>query len=432
MKLPLTASLLLCAAATAAQAAKFSLADVQRVTNVAGASVGNKFIVEVSDAANIPTKRDGETAHQLLYRTLEERKISYDVHDEFNVPGIFVGASLTLTDSKDVANLLGAPGVLFIHPVRTYSRPVPVASKKASPGDAGLPDPESTHIDTGVSKLHAQGIFGKGVKIGILDTGVDYTHPFLGPGFGPGHKIAGGYDFVGDAYTGSNTPVPDPDPLDQCAGHGTHVAGIIGANPGNPFNISGVAYEASIYAYRIFGCTGVVQDPVIIQALLMGYNAGMDILTMSLGGPDGWTEGAASVVSSRISSAGRIVTIAAGNDGASGSWYTSSPGNSITSISVASSENTLLPLQTLQVTGVTHAPIVYFDSLPLPVTGTRPLYVISNDTTVVDDACNPLPASTPDLSKFVVLVRRGTCNFVRLLLLRVARWVERLMRGRRS
>jgi hypothetical protein len=53
---------------------------------------------------------------------------------------------------------------------------------------------------------------------GSLDTGTDYTHPFLGAGFGPGFKIAGGLDLVGDDYDGDNTPVPDTDPLDQCAG----------------------------------------------------------------------------------------------------------------------------------------------------------------------------------------------------------------------
>jgi subtilisin family serine protease len=48
-----------------------------------------------------------------------------------------------------------------------------------------------------------------------IDTGVDYKHPFLGGGFGPGFKVAGGYDFVGDAYNGTNTAVPDNDPLDE-------------------------------------------------------------------------------------------------------------------------------------------------------------------------------------------------------------------------
>ena len=59
---------------------------------------------------------------------------------------------------------------------------------------------------------------------------------------------------------------------------------------------------------------------------------------MSLGGADGWTESTSSVVSSRIAASGKVVTIAAGNDGGFGSWYTSSPGNAIDAISVASLE----------------------------------------------------------------------------------------------
>ncbi|KAJ7747214.1 subtilisin-like protease [Mycena metata] len=395
--------------ATSAWAAKASLSDVQRVTNLA--TVSNKFIVEVADASDIPSKRALST-HEQLYQALRERKISFEVNKEYDAPGLFVGAALTLTD---VANILNTEGVVAIRPVRTYGRPVPVSSKKVSPGDAGLPDSESTHITTGVSKLHSQGITGKGVKIGILDTGTDYTHPSLGGGFGPGFKVAGGFDLVGDNYDGSNTPVPDSDPLDQCAGHGTHVAGIIGANPGNEFNISGVAYDASLYSYRIFGCTGSVGDDVIVDGLIMGVQAGMDILTMSLGGSDGWTEGTGTVVSSRIAASGKVVTIAAGNDGASGAFFTSGPGNAIDAISVASSDNTVIPLQSLTVSGATHDPIVYYDTFPLPVNGTLPLYATSNDTTVVDDACDPLPDSTPDLAGFVVLVRRGTCTFVQKL-----------------
>ncbi|KAJ7898396.1 subtilisin-like protease [Mycena leptocephala] len=393
--------------ATSAFAAKASLSNVQRVTNLPIES--NKFIVEVSEASDIPSKRALGTPHEQLYRSLRERKISFNVHKEYDAPGIFVGASLSLTNAQDVSNILNTAGVVAIRPVRSFPRPEPTFSKHISPGDAGLPDSESTHITTGVDKLHAKGITGKGIKIGILDTGTDYTHPFLGAGFGPGFKIAGGFDLVGDDYDGDNTPVPDTDPLDQCAGHGSNPRC---SNPGNPFNISGVAYDSTIFSYRIFGCEGGVSDDVIVDGLLMGVKDGMDILTMSLGGSDGWTVGTGSVVSSRIAASGKIVTIAAGNEGSSGSWFTSGPGNAIDAISVASSDNTVVPLQSVTVAGVTHAPIVYFDTFPLPVNGTLPLYVVSNDTTVVDDACNPLPASTPDLSAFVVLVRRGTCTFV--------------------
>ena len=104
------------------------------------------------------------------------------------------------------------------------------------------------HTLQGVDKVHAQGYFGKGVTVCLIDTGVDYTHPDLGGGFGPGHKVAFGYDFVGDGFNGTNKPVPDADPLDQCSGHGTHVAGIVGANPGNPYGFEGVAYESTLGA----------------------------------------------------------------------------------------------------------------------------------------------------------------------------------------
>ncbi|KAF7797605.1 hypothetical protein EIP86_008805 [Pleurotus ostreatoroseus] len=209
--------------------------------------------------------------------------------------------------------------------------------------------------------------------------------------------------------------MPDPDPLDQCNGHGTHVAGIFGANPGNEFNISGVAFGANIRAYRIFGCTGSVTDDIIIEALLQGVSDGVDVLTMSLGGADGWTESSSAVVSSRIAATGKIVTIAAGNDGADGGFFTSSPGTGIDAISVASLDNTVIPLQNATVHGVTHDPITYFDTFPLPVNGTLPVFATSTDPTVVDDACDPLPDNTPDLSNFVVVVRRGTCTFVQKL-----------------
>ncbi|KAG6919367.1 hypothetical protein DXG01_006916 [Tephrocybe rancida] len=412
---------------------KLAPSDVKRVTTLP--TIPNKFIVEVDSLADIPSKRS-LSPHEELYAALKKRRIGFEVNKEYNSHGLFVGAALTLTNSQDAAALLDTAGVKAIRPVRTFQRPAPIKVQVVkSPQDAGVPpDSQSTHILTGVDKLHAEGITGKGIKIGIVSditTGIDYTHPALGGAFGPGNKVIGGYDLVGDDYDGSNDPVPDADPLDQCAGHGTHVAGIIGANPGNPFNISGVAYEASLSSYRVFGCLGFVSDDVIIEALLLGAKEGQNILSLSLGGTDGWTESSSSVVASRVAATGIIVTISAGNDGASGSWYSSSPGNGINVISVSSLDksvaptqmarsnqtthhylSTIIPLQNLTLGGVNHSPITYFETFPFPFTGAFPIYATSNDTAVVDDACNPLPDSTPDLSPYVVIVRRGTCTFV--------------------
>lgn len=93
-------------------------------------------------------------------------------------------------------------------------------------------------------------ITGQGQTIAILDTGVDFTHPFLGAGFGDGFKIVGGYDFFED----------DPNPTD-IDGHGTAVAGIIAAEAfefgGRTY--AGLAPGANIVAVRISDST---TDPV--------------------------------------------------------------------------------------------------------------------------------------------------------------------------
>ena len=95
-------------------------------------------------------------------------------------------------------------------------------------------------------------------------------HPALGGGFGKGYKVEFGHDFVGDDYNGVNKPVPDPDPMD-CKGHGTHVAGIIGAN--SPL-FSVVAPNATLGMYRVFGCVGTASDEVLIAAYIRAHESG--------------------------------------------------------------------------------------------------------------------------------------------------------------
>ncbi|KAJ7693309.1 subtilisin-like protease [Mycena rosella] len=362
------------------------------------------------------------------------KNIAFTIGLEYNTPEILVGAAIRLFSSsvlpfidwqptffplrtvQDAAKLSEIPGVQAIRPIVKLPAPQPVSSTIVEdPKAAGLPDSFSTHMMTGVDKVHAQGNFGKGIKIGMIDTGVDYNHPLLGGGFGPGFKVIGGYDFVGDAFNGEDNPSPDGDPLDECNGHGSHVAGIIGASPNNTWGISGVAYEASLASYRIFGCVGYTSDDIIAAALIRGYNEKMDVLTLSLGGPNGWTEGTASVVASRIAAEGRVVTVAAGNDGENGAWYTSAPGGGIFVISVASVDNIVSPVQNATVQGVAHDPIPYFSALPLNAIGALPIYVTSTNISQTDDACSPLPDSTPDLSPYLVVVHRGTCLFTEKL-----------------
>src|SRR5439155_25507784 len=99
---------------------------------------------------------------------------------------------------------------------------------------------------------------GQGVTVAVIDTGIDYTHPALGGGFGPGFKVKGGYDFVDN----------DADPFDTF-GHGTNVAGIIAANPFtiNGEQYSGVASGASLVALRVSPDGSTVTSQTIEKAL---------------------------------------------------------------------------------------------------------------------------------------------------------------------
>jgi subtilisin family serine protease len=203
---------------------------------------------------------------------------------------------------------------------------------------------------TGVDKVHALGVKGKGIKIGIIDTGVDYRHPALGGGFGKGFKIEGGYDFVGDSYYGlGSITKPGPDPLATCVGggHGTHTTGILAGQdpPGVGFGLVGVAPESTVYMYRIFGCQGSASTDIIMQAFVKAGQDGVDLISMSVGEFNPWASGSplssifAALHSNRIG-----LVLSGGNDGDQGVYSASSPASDPLAIAVGSVSNTKFPL----------------------------------------------------------------------------------------
>ncbi|EGY23427.1 serin endopeptidase [Verticillium dahliae VdLs.17] len=272
----------------------------------------------------------------------------------------------------------------------------------------------SNHHMTGVDKLHRANIKGKGAKIIIIDTGINYRHKALGGGIGKGFKVAGGYDFVGQTLwpKAGVLKVPSEDPDDQF-GHGTHVAGIIA---GQSEVFTGV--DASLYAYKVFTSIDFTNDDTIIEAMLRAYDDGVDIITMSLGSQNGWCDSAKSLVASRMVEQGVLVINSAGNDGLFGAFATSTGAAGANVVSVASVEPDVIALfmfkSTLTLPGgkpedrwIPYTSL--FDWYPASVKG-WPVWPVSLDA-LDDEACAPLPADTPDLSKVVVLVRRGTCDF---------------------
>lgn len=151
-----------------------------------------------------------------------------------------------------------------------------------------------------IPKLHSQGYTGKGVKIGIIDSGCDINHKDL--------KIASHRDF-----TGSGT-------AEDSTGHGTHVAGIIAAQ-GNSYGVIGVAPDAEIHIYKALdGQKGSIKS--VTSAISAAINDGMDIINMSLGA----TQGTKTLenLCKKAKDRGIVIVVASGNSGAEQKFYPAS------------------------------------------------------------------------------------------------------------
>jgi len=162
---------------------------------------------------------------------------------------------------------------------------------------------------------------GQGIKVGIIDTGIDYTHTDLGGCFGAACKVAGGYDFVNS----------DNDPMDDNI-HGTHVAATVAANG----SMKGVAPDATLYAYKVLDSGGSGWDSDVIAAIERSVEDGMDVINLSLGsgaGPDS----PSSIATNEAMKAGVIVVAAAGNSGP-GYATVGAPGNARDIITVGASD----------------------------------------------------------------------------------------------
>jgi minor extracellular serine protease Vpr len=272
---------------------------------------------------------------------------------------------------SEVASLAGLPNVIGVHKVQVFER-----DNATSVPFLGVP-----------SVWEDQGFTGEGVKIAVIDTGIDYTHAnFGGPGtteaydvadahdttlgdagdaglFGPdAPKVKGGTDLVGDAYDGGADegspaliPHPDPDPLDcpftdGSVGHGSHVSGTAtgfgvladGSTYPGPYDESthdqafeigpGVAPEADLYFVRVFGCSGSTE--VTTEAIDWAVDHQMNVINMSLGSVFGGADDPSAVASTNAAAAGVTVVTSAGNSGPA-PYVGGSPGTATGAIATA-------------------------------------------------------------------------------------------------
>jgi subtilisin family serine protease len=288
----------------------------------------------------------------------------------FGLHALYSGVAIT-TDASRLAALAAVPGVKAIHPMTPKSTSDATFDDLAS---VGAPEAWEAHDN-----------IATGVRIGVIDTGIDYTHAdFGGPGTAQAYldakaapsgpptypdpaKVDDGWDFAGDAYdatpgSGNETPVPDDDPLD-CNGHGSHVAGTaagLGVDhdgntyygpyddsyPGDTFRIRpGVAPGATIVPLKIFGCSKTATTDLVSEALDRAADPNgdddpsdhLDVVNLSLGADFTSPQDPDSVAAAHAADLGIIVVAAAGNGGdvydAGGA-----PGNAPSAIAVAAAD----------------------------------------------------------------------------------------------
>jgi subtilisin len=166
---------------------------------------------------------------------------------------------------------------------------------------------------------------GAGVRVGVIDTGVDGAHPDL--------EVAGGAAFVADEKDAGGWG-----PAKQDGEHGTHVAGIVGARGERPKGKQGVAPGATLFSYRVFpNAGGGASNYDILRAIEQGVKDGCDLLNLSLGGdtPD---EAVRDAIKSAFDQ-GTLCIVAAGNDGRQPVSYPAAWGESV-AVSAAGRQGT--------------------------------------------------------------------------------------------
>lgn len=342
-----------------------------------------------------------------------------------------------IVPESSLTQLASLPGVVAIHAVQTFS-----------------PDNVNGVPFVGAPQAWQNfAVTGEGVKVASIDTGIDYTHAdFGGPGtvaafdaakatstapadpslFGPGApKVKGGFDFVGDAYNAQipgSMPEPDPNPLD-CNGHGSHTAGtlagfgVLGDGttfgglynsttvPSHTWNVGpGVAPQASLFAYRVFGCAG--SSNVVDLAINRAVADGVDVISMSLGSPLGGTTDPTSVAAQNAFNDGIAVVASAGNNGTN-AYLVGSPSTASGVLSVAAIDGSsptfpgaILNLTTSGGAAAGAVPAIDANGAPLPG-GSFNVKVLRNADGSVSLGCNK--AEYAGTAGMVVVTQRGTC-----------------------
>lgn len=330
-------------------------------------------------------------------------------------------ALIVSIDARQLQAVHGIGGVVAVRPV---------ADRQLSLAN--------TLLYIGATAVQQSGVTGQGIRVAMLDTGIDYTHYNLG-GSGnvadynaaaavasgappanlfPTSKVVGGYDFVGDIWPNGSL-APDPNPIDL-NGHGTHTADIVGGHSLDGKHV-GTAPGTQLYAVKVCSsvsssCSGVA----ILQGLEFALdpnntgtvNLAVDIISMSVGGSFGQREEDESEAFTDIVNFGIVSVISAGNDGDI-PYIVAGPAATPEVLALAATD------------GVTATAIPLVINSPASIAGTygntatldfAPVNTaVTGNVVYVGRGC-PASGSTPadtylaDPSGQIALIDRGACN----------------------
>ncbi|MDH6464771.1 subtilisin family serine protease [Micromonospora sp. A200] len=176
---------------------------------------------------------------------------------------------------------------------------------------------------TGAPQAWQAGWTGTGVKVGVIDTGVDQTHPDLAG------RVAAAENFTAE-----------PDALDR-VGHGTHVASTIaGSAAASQGRHKGVAPGATLYSAKVCMAEGCPES-AILAGMTWAAEQGVKVVNMSLGGPDSpGTDPVEAALTDLTSRYGVLFVVSAGNSGEAGESTVSSPGGVAEALTVGAVSKT--------------------------------------------------------------------------------------------
>lgn len=281
-------------------------------------------------------KRKVEESHGQFKKDLDQLNVKHSVKTTYKET--FNGVAMTIP-ANQVQSLLQSDVVNAVYENNKVQliEPTQLLSNAGTSAYSGKTPQELM----GVDKLHYEGVKGQGVKVGVLDTGIDYNHPDLEKAY------KGGYDFVDEDSDPMETTIKDwkssvqPEYVAGRAyytAHGTHVSGII-AGQGkakSQYAMEGVAPDADLYVYRVLGPYGSGTTEDILEGIEKAVIDKMDVINMSLGANynDPYSPLAIAINNAVLS--GVTCVLAAGNTG-SAMYTVGTPAASALAITVGSS-----------------------------------------------------------------------------------------------